>query len=76
MTAIKDSANEANLPWAASTPVLTITSTEGEANHMYVRSRDGALVMGGRSNFIVLSQSNAADLATAFASYASTGSYT
>jgi hypothetical protein len=73
----EDTTNDVDLPWASTTPVLTITTgPDNETYHMYVRSRDGALIIGSRSNFIVLSQSNASDLASAFASFASTGTYT
>jgi hypothetical protein len=70
--------NEANLPWASSAPALTITAgpDSNEIYHMYVRSKDGALIIGSRSNYVALSQANASDLASAFASFASTETYT
>jgi hypothetical protein len=42
---------------------------------MHVRIEDGALVMGSRDEYIVLSQADAANFAAAFASYASTGTF-
>jgi len=59
----------------ASTPVLHITNFAGEHYHMHVRIEDGALVMGSRNEYIVLSQADAANFAAAFASYASTGTF-
>jgi hypothetical protein len=53
-------------------PVLHVTNAAGDMN---TRIEDSALVIGARSNYIVLSHANAADLQTAFDSYASTGSY-
>jgi len=77
MAAIKATYDQANLPWASKAPVLTITSApDNEVYHMSVRIADGALVIGSRSNFVALSQANANDLASAFAAFASTGTYT
>ena len=77
MTAIKSSADEGNLPFASSSPVLTITQdTSGEIYHLYVRHSDGHLVLGSRSNFVVLSQRNASDLQASFDAFASTGTFT
>jgi hypothetical protein len=49
-----------------------ITNVEGDPYHCFVPASDGSLILGSRSNYAVLSQNNASDLASAFANFAST----
>jgi hypothetical protein len=75
MTAIKVTTDQANLPWHSSSPVLHITNYKFEHYTMHVRIEDGALVIGSRDEYIVLSQADAANFQAAFDAFATTGTF-